>query len=140
MAIDVRAPVISAGPLTTISRPQETTPRAQEAAAQENDAARVARSVSGASPAVQGRPEETSGPSSVGTRIPVAASPDTEGTLRESRAQLARASSGQGSTATARAASEAYQAQASALENLAQQQRGNGTQAGSGSQGVNILA
>jgi hypothetical protein len=140
MAIDAISPVMSAAPLTTISRPQETTPRAREAAAQENDATRIAQSVSGASPAVQGRPEEASGPASVGTRIQVAASADTEGTLRESQAQLARTSSGQESSTSARAASEAYQAQASAMENLAQQQRGNGTQAGSGSQGINILA
>ena len=76
----------------------------------------------------------------MGTRVEVTPTPDNEGALQESRAQLARASSGPETTTTARAASEAYQAQASAMENLAQQQRGNGTPAGQGSQGVNILA
>jgi len=120
MAIDAISPVMSA--------------------AQENDARRVAESESGASPAAQGRPEEASGPTSAGTRVQVVASPDSEGLLRESALQLARSSSGPESTAAARSASEAYQAQAAAMQNLAQQQRGNGTQAGSGSQGVNILA
>jgi hypothetical protein len=140
MAIDAISPVMSAAPLTTLSRPPETTPRAQESAAQENDARRIAESVSGASPAAQGRPEQASGPTSTGTRMQVAASPDTEGSLRESQLQLARSSSGPESTAAARSASEAYQAQSSAMQDLAQQQRGNGTQAGSGSQGINILA
>ena len=140
MAIDAISPVMSAAPLSTISRPQETTPGAREALAQENDAARVAQSVSGASPAVQGRPEESAGPASVGTRTQVAATPDTEGALRESQAQLARVSEGPQTTSTARAASEAYQAQASAMENLSQQQRGNGSEAGQGSQSINILA
>jgi len=138
MAIDAISPVMSAAPLTTLSRPPETAPRAQESAAQENDARRIAESVSGASPAAQGRPEEASGPTSAGTRVQVVASPDNEGSLRESQLQLARSSSE--STAAARSASDAYQAQAAAMQSLAQQQRGNGTQAGSGSQGVNILA
>jgi len=131
---------MSAAPLTTISRPQEATPRPQEALAQENNATRIAQSVSGASPATQGRPEEAAGPANVGTRVAVTPTPDSEGALAESRAQLVRASSGPETTTTARAASEAYQAQASAMENLSQQQRGNGTPAGSGSPGVNILA
>jgi len=134
MAIDAISPVVSAAPLTTISRPPETTPRARETAAQENDARRIAESVSGASPAALGRPEEASGPTSTGTRAQIVASADSEGSLREAHAQLARASSGPESTASARTASEAYQTQASAMENLAQQQRGNG------SQGVNIMA
>ncbi len=140
MAIDAISPVMSAAPLTTLSRPPETAPRARESAAQENDARRIAESVSGASPAAQGRPQEASGPTSTGTRVQVVASPDSEGSLRESQLQLARSSSAPESTAAARAASEAYQAQASARESLSQQQRGNGTQAGSGSQGLNILA
>jgi len=140
MAIDAISPVMSASPLTTLSRPPETAPRAQESAAQDNDARRIAESVSGASPAAQGRPQEASGPTSTGTRVQVVASPDSEGSLRESQLQLARSSSGPESSASARTASEAYQAQAAAMENLAQQQRGNGTQAGSGSQGLNVLA
>ncbi|HTZ51452.1 MAG TPA: hypothetical protein VMF68_07330 [Spirochaetia bacterium] len=140
MAIDAISPVMSAAPLSTVSRPQQTTPSAQQALAQENDAKRIAQSTSGASPAALARPEENAGPTSVGTRSPVAATPDTEGSLRESQAQLARASEGPQTTSTARAVSEAYQAQASAMQNLSQQQRGNGTEAGQGSQGVNILA
>jgi len=138
--MDAISPVMSASPLSTISRPQETTPRAQEALAQENDATRIAQSVSGASPAAQARPEQSAGPTNAGTRTQIAAEPDTEGALRESQAQLARASEAPQNTSTARAASEAYQAQASAMANLTQQQRGNGTEAGQGSQGVNILA
>jgi len=140
MAIDAISPVMSAAPLSTISRPQQATPTAQQSLAQENDATRVAQSTSGASPAALARPEESAGPANAGTRTPVAAAPDTEGSLRESQAQLARASEGPQTTSTARAASEAYQAQASAMQTLAQEQRGNGTEAGQGSQGVNILA
>ncbi|HET6452003.1 MAG TPA: hypothetical protein VFI08_11865 [Spirochaetia bacterium] len=126
MAIDSISPVMSASPLTTLSRPQETTPDAREAAAQENDARQVAQSVSGASPAALGRPEESSGPVSTGTRVPVAASPDTETTLQQSSAEIARASSAPDTGAAQRAASEAYQVQASAQQDSARQQQGNG--------------
>jgi hypothetical protein len=124
MAINSTSPIMSTGPLTTLSRPPETTPNAREAAAQENDARRIAEASSGASPAVQTRPEENSGSSS--TRVQIVATPDTEGTLREAQSQIARASSGPDSSAALRQASEAYQSQAMARQNLAQQQQDNG--------------
>jgi hypothetical protein len=126
MAIDSISPVMSASPLTTLSRPPETTPSARESAAQENDSRRIAESVSGASPAAQGRPEDTSGPVSAGTRVQVVASPDAEGSLREAASQISRASSGSDSSAALRNASEAYQSEASARDAMARQQQNNG--------------
>lgn len=134
MAIDAVSPIMSASPLTTISRPPETTPDAREAAAQDNEARQVAASVSGASPAVQGRPEESPGPVSPGTRVPVAATPDTETSLRESSSEIARASNGPDTSAALRNASEAYQSQAAARDDLARQQQGNGAT------GVDVMA
>ena len=126
MAIDAVSPVMSTSPLTTISRPPETTPDAREAAEQENDARQVAQSVSGASPASLGRPEEAAGPVSPGTRMPVVATPDTEAALQQSSAEIVRASNEPDSNAALRTASEAYQSQATAREDLARQQQGNG--------------
>jgi len=117
---------MAASPLTTLSRPPETTPDARETASQENDARRIAESVSGASPAAQGRPQESSGPVSEGTRTQVVAAPDTEGSLREAASQIARASSSADTSAAVRNASEAYQAQASARDAMARQQQNNG--------------
>lgn len=134
MAIDSVSPIMSPSPLTSLSRPPETTPNARETAAQENDARRIAESVSGASPAAQGRPEESSGPVSAGTRVQVAASPDVEGSLREAASQIARASSGPDSSAALRNASEAYQSQANARDTIAQQQKNNGATS------VNVMA
>jgi hypothetical protein len=134
MAIDSVSPIMSPSPLTTLSRPPETTPDARETAAQENDARRIAESVSGASPAAQGRPEENSGPVSVGTRAPIVASPDAEGSLREAASQIVRASEGPDSSAALRNASEAYQSEASARDAIAQQQKNNGATS------VNVMA
>jgi hypothetical protein len=117
---------MSASPLTSLSRPPETTPNARETAAQENDARRTAESVSGASPASQGRPEDSSGPVASGTRVQVVATPDTEGSLREASSQIARASSGPESSAALRNAAEAYQNEASARGDIAKQQQNNG--------------
>ncbi len=83
-------------------------------------------SVSGASPASQGRPEDNSGPVAPGTRVQVVATPDTEGSLREASSQIARASSGPESSAALRNAAEAYQNEASARGDIAQQQQNNG--------------
>ena len=126
MAIDSISPVMSAAPLQNLSRPPETTANAREAAAQENDARTVARSVSGASPAAAGNPEQAPGPVQTGTIVQVPASPDAETTLRQSSAEIARASSGQDTGAAQRTASEAYQAQANAQQDIARQQQGNG--------------
>lgn len=125
---------MSAAPLTTLSRPPETTPDAREAAAQETDARQVAQSVSGASPAAQGRPEDASGPVSTGTRVAVNPAPDAEGSLREASAEIARASNGPDTSAALRSASEAYQSQAAARDTIAQQQQNNGAT------GVDVMA
>jgi hypothetical protein len=126
MAIDSISPVMSASPLASLNRPPETTPNARETAAQENDARRNAEAVSGASPAAQERPAQSAGPSSVGTRVPVVATADTEGSLREASSQIARASSGPESSAALRNASEAYQGEAAARDAVAKQQQNNG--------------
>jgi hypothetical protein len=125
---------MSASPLTSLSRPPETTPNARETAAQENDARRNAESVSGASPASQGRPEQSSGPVGTGTRVQVVATADTEGSLREASSQIARASSGPESSAALRNASEAYQSEATARDTIARQQQNNGAT------GIDIMA
>ena len=114
-----------------------TTPDAREAAAQENDARRVAEAVSGASPAYIGTvsqsylsgPQNTSVPVSVGTRVPVVpVAADVEGSLREASMQIARAyARSEPSPADMRAGSEAYRAEAAARDELARQQQGNGT-------------
>jgi hypothetical protein len=127
------SPIAAAQTRVAQSRPPETTPSAQEAASQENDARRTAESQSGASPAYLAGPGDTSSASAVGTRTPVQASADTETTLRESGAEIARASASS-STADQRAASDAYQAAAAAQSDMARQQQGNG------SQGINVLA
>lgn len=134
MAIDSISPVMSASPLTSLNRPPETTPNARETAAQDNDARRNAEAVSGASPAAQERPAQNAGPTASGTRVPVVATPDTEGSLREASSQIARASSGSESSAALRNASEAYQTEASARDALAKQQQNNGATS------INVLA
>jgi len=134
MAIDSVSPIMSSSPLTSLSRHPESTPDARETAAQENDARRIAESVSGASPAAQARPEESSGPVSAGTRVQITAAPDTEGSLREAASQIARASSGPDTSAALREASQAYQTEASARDAMAQQQQNNGATS------VNVMA
>ncbi len=123
-------------PMVPYSRPPETTPRAQEAASQENDARRVASAQSGASPAYQAGPNETSSPSTVGTRVDVqAAAPDAESALRASTAEIARAySSGETTPSDMRAASDAYRAESGARSDIAMQQQDNGARS------VDVLA
>ena len=67
-------------------------------------------------------------PESYAQRTAAAAGNDAEATLQNSASQISRAYSG-GETAPAdtRAASEAYRAEASARDQLAEQKRGNGT-------------
>jgi hypothetical protein len=62
-----------------------------------------------------------------GTRVPVVANPDAEGSLREASSQIARASSGPESSAALRNASEAYQSEAAARDTIARQQQNNGS-------------
>lgn len=139
MAIDsvsAISPIMAAAPLTTLSRPPETTPDARETAAQENDSRRTAEAVSGASPAHLAGPEETSASTSVGTRENIVAAPsDTEGSLREAASQIAQLSTSDETTSTQiRIASAAYQAEASARSDIAQQREGNGARS------VDVLA
>lgn len=99
---------MSAPPLTSLSRPPETTPDARVTAA----------------PA---RPEENNAPVAAETRVQVAPTPDAEGSLREAASQIARASSaGPDSSAALRNASEAYQSEAAAQDAVARQQQNNG--------------
>jgi len=91
------SPIMSRPPLTRPERPAETAP---EPRAEE------------AGPRVSVRP--------VGN--------DVEGSLREASAQIARiASAGAQAPADQRAATEAYNAEAVARDELARQQQGNGT-------------
>jgi hypothetical protein len=131
MAIDSISsvsPIMAQGPLSRMSRPQETTPDARVAAAQENDARNEASAVSGASPAYQAGNTQSANPSVVGTRTN--ASPvvnDAEGSLREASAQISRATqTGSQTPVDMRAASQAYSAEASARDEIARQQQGNG--------------
>jgi hypothetical protein len=111
------------------TRPQEAAPDAVQSASQENDARRTAAASSGASPAYQAGPEDTRAPATVGTRVNVTpASREPETTLQNSVYQISRAyAGGEPSPADTRAASEAYRVEASARDQLAAQQQGNGT-------------
>src|SRR5208337_4916268 len=111
------------------SRPPETTPDAVQAASQENDARRTAAASSSASPSYLAGPEDMRASASVGTRENVSpVAQDTETTLRNSAAQISRAyAGGEPTPADTRAASEAYRTEASAQDQLANQQQGNGT-------------
>jgi len=130
MAIDSVSsisPVINR-PVQT-SRPPETTPDAMQSASQENDARRTAAASSSASPSYLAGPEDMRAAAGVGTRenvSPVAR--DTETTLQNSSAQISRAyAGGEPTPSDTRAASEAYRTEASAQDQLAVQQQGNGT-------------
>jgi NADH dehydrogenase/NADH:ubiquinone oxidoreductase subunit G len=126
-AVSSISPVINRAMQT--SRPPETTPDAVQSAAQENDARRTAEASRSASPSYLAGAEDTRAPASVGTRenvTPVAR--DAETTLQNSVSQISRAYAGGETTpADTRAASEAYRAEASARDQLAAQQQGNGT-------------
>ena len=130
-AIAAISPVMqtAAAPRVQVSRPPETTPDARAAAEEENNARRMAEAVSGASPAYLAGPQGANASLAVGNRENVVAVPsDVEGSLQRASAQISRAySSSEPSAAELRAASEAYQAEATARDNLARQQQGNGT-------------
>ena len=130
MAIDSVSsisPVINR-PIQT-SRPPETTPDAMQSASQENDARRTAAASSSASPSYLAGPEDTRAAAGVGTRENVSpVAQDAETTLQSSAAQISRAyAGGEPTPADTRAASEAYRTEASAQDQLANQQQGNGT-------------
>jgi hypothetical protein len=116
-SISSGSPIMSARPLTTLSRSPETTPDARESSRQENEARRVATAQSGASPAL-------SGPDSA--RISVIAVPeDAAGAQRAASSQIARAYQEAGSSQI-RGASDAYQAQANARDDMARAQQDKG--------------
>jgi hypothetical protein len=121
------SPVINRAVQT--SRPQETTPDAAQSASQENDARRTAAAASTASPAYLSGPEDTRAQGTVGTRVNVTpVSREAEVSLQNAAAQISQAySGGEPTPGDRRAASEAYRAEASARDQLAGQQQGNGT-------------
>jgi hypothetical protein len=123
-AISSISPIMSSA-MVQQSRPAQATPRAEDSAAQENDARRVASAESGASPAYQAAPDQAGSASSVGTRVNVqAVAPDAETALRASSAEIARAYSGDTTPADMRAASEAYRVESGARSDLQQQDNG----------------
>jgi hypothetical protein len=133
MAIDSISsvsPIMAQSAMVRMDRPQETTPDARETAVQENDARRTSTAVSGASPAYQAANTQASNPSTVGTQVNVTpVANDAEGSLREASAQISRASQAAAQTPVdQRTASQAYNAEAGARDELAKQQQGNGTQ------------
>ncbi len=119
----------AAAPMTTISRPPETTPDARESAAQENDARRTSEAVQGAAPSTLAGPDQAT--SSVGTRQNVVpASNDSQLSLERASAEISRAYQGGEPTASQmRAASEAYRSEAAAQDQVALQQQQGGRSA-----------
>ena len=127
-SISSPSPIVAARPLSQLSRPPETTPDAREAAAQENDARRIAVAERGASPVRLEGPE--------GSRVSIVAVPnDAEGSLRTASAEVSRAyQGGEPSPSQMRSASEAYRVEAAARDDLARQQQGNGAR------GLDVMA
>jgi hypothetical protein len=122
------SPIMAQSAIVKMDRPQETTPGARESAAQENDALRTSAAVSGASPAYQASAARQGNPSTVGTQVNVSpVANDAEGSLREASAQISRASQPAQTPLDMRAASQAYNAEAGARDELARQQQGNGS-------------
>jgi len=128
-AISAASYAAPSAPMTTISRPPETTPDAREAAAQENDSRRTAEAVQGAAPSTLTAPDQSS--ASVGTRqnvVPV--SNDSQLSVERASAEISRAyQGGEPSASQMRAASEAYRAEAAAQDQVAQQQQQGGRSA-----------
>ena len=117
------------------SRPPEPVPGAQEAAAQRNDALRIAEADRGASPQYVNAPAP--GPAGAGERTPrrpVEGRSDAGAVVNDSEGSIQRAqtliqsvnSNGAPSEAETRRAAEAYQAASSAQSELAQRQEGQG--------------
>jgi hypothetical protein len=122
-------PAMSGYPsVTRVSRPPEVTPDAQEIARQENDARRIAESVSGASPAYLSGPEGQSVAVGGGTRTNIVAVPaEPQGALENAKAEISRAySEGETTPADLRNAAEAYRAEAAARDELARREQQGG--------------
>src|SRR5271157_106738 len=96
MAIDsisATSSIMSPSTLARMSRPPETTPSAQEAAAQENEPRQTAQAVQGAAPATLAGPEELN--NTVGTRVNVVpASNDNGSLIQQAESQVSRAYAG----------------------------------------------
>ncbi len=109
-------------------RSPDTTPDAREAAAQEQDARRIAESVSGASPAYLRGPDQQPVATTVGTRVNVVPVPtDPAGSLDRAGQQVERAyASGAPTPEEMRAAEEAYRVQAEARDDLARRAQADG--------------
>jgi hypothetical protein len=110
-------------------RSPEVAPDARESAAQENDARRVAESVSGASPAyLRGPDGQTTTTAAVGTRVNVVPVPtDPAGSLERAGREIERAyASGSPTPEEMRAAEEAYRVQAGAQDDLARRAQADG--------------
>jgi hypothetical protein len=114
--------------VTRISRPVEVTPDAREVVRQENDARRIAESVSGASPAYLNGPDGQPVAVSGGTRATIVAVPaEPQGALENAKTRIVRAySEGETTPSDLRDAAEAYRAQAAARDELARVQREGG--------------
>ena len=113
MPIDSVSGVSTPPQYMTVSRPPETTPDAREAADQENDARRVAASSQSVS-----RTE---------TRVNVTPAADAELSFQQASSEISRDyQGGEPSAAQMRAASEAYQAEAAARDQMAQTRQQGG--------------
>jgi len=113
MPIDSVSGISSPQQYMTMSRPPETTPDAREAVDQENDARRMAASSQSAS--------------SAETRVNVTPAPDAEMSLQQASTEISRDyQGGEPSAAQMRAASDAYQAEAAARDQMAQNRQQGG--------------
>jgi|WetSurMetagenome_2_1015567.scaffolds.fasta_scaffold1378673_1 hypothetical protein len=116
MAIDSISsvsPIMSQGPMTRMNRPQETTPDARISTAREKGQEAVS--------------SQAAAPSAAVNRAAVSPiANDAEGSLREASAQISRASQAVQSPVDQRTASQAYNAEGGAREEIAKQQQGNG--------------
>jgi len=117
------------------SRPPEAVPGAEEAAAQRNDAVRIAEADRGASPqyvnvppaSAPGAPGVNAAPAGGGQVDAGAVVNDPEGSIQRAQTLIQSVNSnGAPSEAETRRAAEAYQAASSAQSELAQRQEGQG--------------
>jgi hypothetical protein len=122
-SVSALSPIMAYGQRTQASRPVET-------AAESQPAENARASTPSSSPRAElAGPEASSNWNWAVAQPGVSASPsETEGSIRSASTQIAQAyGSGQTSAADIRSASEAYRNQASARDQAAQQQQGEGT-------------
>jgi hypothetical protein len=122
MAIDSISsvsPIISQGAMTRMNRPQETTPDARVSTVQENRRQETTANVS---------TQAAQAPSAEANRMALSSvANDAEGSLREASAQISRASQAAQAPVDQRTATQAYNAEAGARDEVERQQQGNGT-------------